>query len=364
MFAVTMLVGSALATQVVVDLKDGTPLSEAEEILGFELKWVHPLSADEGLAYLELPSLKERSSESEANTDQVVLEDPLTLELLDELENFAIVETIEPSIPYTAFSSDDFIPPNDPLYDKQWNFELIDAQKAWMHSTGSGITVAVLDTGLAIGKDLNKDQIETGLSFVSNEPTVTDKNGHGTHVAGTIAQATNNKYGTTGLAYGANLLPIKVLDRYGSGRSEWIAAGIDAAVDNGADVINLSLGGSLSKVVQIAVSKAIDAGVVVVAAAGNTGKRGVSSPASIEGVIAVSAIGPDSKLAPYSSYGPEIAIAAPGGNKMSPSGGILQETIVGSKFTFKELQGTSMACPHVSASIALILSALDAQEKS
>jgi hypothetical protein len=117
------------------------------------------------------------------------------------------------------------------------------------------------------------------------------------------------------------------------------------------------LGGSSSKVIQVAVNKALKKGVIVIAAAGNTGKKGVSSPASIQGVLAISATGPSEELAPYSSWGKEIFISAPGGDKSKPNGGILQETISGNKTDFLEFQGTSMATPHVSGAVAVLLGA-------
>ncbi len=141
-------------------------------------------------------------------------------------------------------------------------------------------------------------------------PTAADDHGHGTHVAGTIAQATHNGVGAAGIAPNATILPYKVLSASGGGQSTWIAAAIDDAVDNGAQVINLSLGGGHSDIVVLAVEKARRAGVVVVAAAGNAGREGIGSPADAPAALAVTAVGPDDRIAPYSSWGKGVEIAA------------------------------------------------------
>jgi serine protease len=140
--------------------------------------------------------------------------------------------------------------------------------------------------------------------------------------------------------------------------SQWIAAAVDEAVDQGAQVINLSLGGPHSAVLHNAVAKAVDQGVVVVAAAGNSSSEGLGCPAHVDGVVAVSATGPDDSLAPYSTWGKGVVLAAPGGDKRVEGGGILQDTIDGQGgHAFRELQGTSMATPHVAGSVAVMLGA-------
>lgn len=321
----------AQADSLVIDFKDGLTLSQVSNIVGEELKWAHPNSEDESLCILET---------NHAN------------ELILEFSDHSEIEAIELSITFEAFGL-----PDDPLYDQQWNFPLIGASSGWEQGGGRGILVAVIDTGVATVSDLRKSNIREGVSFVSNEPSWQDENGHGTHVAGTIAQATNNGIGTAGIAPEVDILPLKALGKYGSGQSEWIASAIDEAVDQGADVINLSLGGSHSKVIEVAVKKALQSGVVIVAAAGNTGTEGISSPASINGVIAVSATGPNDSLAPYSSWGDGITLSAPGGDTTKEGGGILQQTIKGGEEVFIGLQGTSMASPHVAAAAAVLLGA-------
>ena len=245
--------------------------------------------------------------------------------------------------------------PNDPMYDKQWNFHNINVEGAWQETKGDGVTVAVIDTGVTQVRDLNETKFVQGYNFVNDTTNARDDNGHGTHVAGTIAQATHNSYGVSGIAYESQIMPLKVLDESGAGTVADIAEAIKFAADNGADVINMSLGGGgENQLMKEAIEYAHRKGVVIVAAAGNSNDNGAEYPARYPHAIGVSAFGPDGEKAPYSNYGAGVEISAPGG---SDAGKILQETIdpdnKGTN-TFMGLQGTSMAAPHVSAVAALI----------
>jgi len=321
------------ADPAVVDLVDGTSLHTASSALNLPLQWVHENTEDDGLTTVEDISDK----------------------ALESLSKHPLVEAAERSQVYQASSVfwGEWTP-NDPLYPKQWNLHRIHAASGWQVGGGQGITVAIIDTGIRAIPDLEGTSILDGISFVENTKDTTDNNGHGTHVAGTIAQTTDNEIGVAGVAPNSTLLPIKVLGADGFGRSEWIAAAIDEACDRGANVLNLSLGGPQSEVVSIAVQKALKRGVLIVAAAGNTGQEGVQFPAALPGVLAVSAVGPGDELAPYSTWGSSVAISAPGGDKSKPDGGILQGTIDND---FGAFQGTSMAAPHVSGALAALLGA-------
>jgi serine protease len=275
--------------------------------------------------------------------------------ILDALSHDPRVEHAEPMALYRAT----FVP-DDPLYEsKQWHLKRVGAERAWGYSCGQGITVAVIDTGVAcfdkgpfsrVG-DLAGTRCEGGWNFVGDNAQAADDHGHGTHVAGTIAQTTNNGVGTAGLAYCATLMPVKVLSKQGFGTVANVAEGIRFAADNGAQVINMSLGGPIkSKIIEDAVNHALGKGVVIVAAAGNSGKS-VGYPAAYPGVIAVSATDDKDQIAYFSSRGPEVAIAAPGV-------AVTQQTVCNGGANkceiFGTFNGTSMASPHVAGIAAMV----------
>lgn len=241
----------------------------------------------------------------------------------------------------------------------QWNYTALQLHPIHVHRIGSGTLVAVIDSGVnRTGTDLNGTgqvaQVLDGCDWVTS-PTnvcrgtgVVDENGHGTHVAGIIA-AKNDGFGITGVAPGSQILPLRVLDASGSGYLSDIAAAIDYAVSNNADVINLSLGGTANfYLIEDAVNRAVNAGVVVVAAAGNSGPSNTlpSYPAAYGSVIAVAATDSSGTVASYSNQGAYLDIAAPGSAIIStyPNG-------------YASLSGTSMASPHVAGIAAMMLEA-------
>jgi serine protease len=318
--------------------------------------------------------------------------------------------------------------PNDPFYDRQWNFPAIDMERAWdiQPEAGSTITVAVLDSGVAfrtanvqyasrfsfrlapggpifpplgvvsvpfaVAPELGEAKFVSPRDFIWDDDLPFDLDGHGTHVTGTIGQLTNNNVGVAGMAYNVRIMPVKVIDEvwdfiFGApngGTDDVVARGIRYAADNGANVINMSIGreaGGPATVVDEAIRYAISRGVFVAIAGGNTADSGnapsrtAENAPGINGMMAVAAIGRELDRAFYSTTNNYVEIAAPGGDfRVDPQrGGILQQTIdqdllhtytLGPQrytapradmFAYYFFQGTSMATPHVAALAAMLM---------
>jgi serine protease len=319
--------------------------------------------------------------------------------------------------------------PNDPLYDRQWNFPAIDMERAWdiQPAAGNEITVAVLDTGVAfrtqmlryensrvpcrlepggplfpppgivdvpfaVAPELGDGKFVAPRDFIWNDDRPFDLDGHGTHVSGTIGQLTNNGVGVAGMAYNVRIMPVKVIDDAwdclfnspGFGTDDTVARGIRYAADNGANVINMSIGrttGGPAVAIEDAIRYAVTRGVFVSVAAGNsfdTGNapnRNAEAAPSINGMMAVAAVGRALDRAYYSTTNTYVEIAAPGGDQRrdGTTGGVLQQTLDqallhtyedgparltpprADVFAYYYWQGTSMATPHVSAFAAMLM---------
>lgn len=259
--------------------------------------------------------------------------------------------------------------PNDPLINFQWQWHNISAYDAWDKNTGANVTVAVLDTGITSNPADGISCIVSPYNVYNGNFSAPDGDGHGTHVAGTIAQQTNNNVGVVGLAYDACVMPVKVLDDSGSGGMGEIADGIYYAVNNGAKVINMSLGINArfnitsDPILDPALAYANDNGVTLVAASGNDGNRkNISFPSSHPLVISVGATDFNNNVTSYSNKGSKLDLVAPGGDTSADrngdgyADGILQETDIGEGNGYYFFQGTSMAAPHVSALSAMLIS--------
>jgi serine protease len=317
--------------------------------------------------------------------------------------------------------------PNDPFYNLQWNLPALEMERAWdiQPQAGNEIVVAVLDSGVAfrtmtlrytaeefnwpeggpefpalgsvavpfaVAPELGDAKFVSPWDFIWDDEWPLDLDGHGTHVTGTIGQLTNNGVGVAGMAYNVRIMPVKVIDDawdfiFNSpyiGTDDTVARGIRYAVDNGADVINMSIGrteGGPATVVDDAIRYAVSRGVFVAVSAGNTADSGnapnrtAQSAPSISGMMAVAAVGRALERAYYSTTNSYVEITAPGGDQRRDggAGGILQQTLdldllhtyeLGPEdftppradmFAYYYFQGTSMATAHVSALAALLM---------
>lgn len=272
-----------------------------------------------------------------------------------QIEAMPIVDYIEPVTSYNAVAT-------DAQYSYQWslnntgsdgmknadirNTQLQKLAKATKLST---TTIAVIDTGVDHTLQDLKNVVVTkkGRNYVDRQQDAMDDYGHGTHVAGIIAAQANNGYSMTGINQKTKILPVKVLDASGSGTNEGIALGIKYAVDQGAKIINLSLGGSYSRTLEAALKYAYDKNVAVIAASGNDGAQAISYPGSSRYVISVGATNALDVVSDYSNYGYKLDVVAPGSNipSLLPNGNVTY------------LSGTSMAAPHVAAIVGLMKSA-------
>lgn len=286
--------------------------------------------------------------------------------------------------------------PDDTHYSKQWHYPLIQLPEAWDVTTGSSsVIVAVIDTGVLLNHPDLAGQLTTGYDFISDVARANDGNGrdanpddpgdetqggssfHGTHVAGTIAAASDNTRGVAGVGWDLKIMPLRALGVGGGTSADIIqalryAAGLTnvsgSLPDQKADIINLSIGGPDSSAAEQAVFTQVrEAGVIIVAAAGNEATSNPSYPAAYDGVVSVSAVDSNTQLAPYSNFGTSVDVAAPGGNTsrdLNNDGypdGIL--STVGNdssgsvEYVYGFYQGTSMAAPHV-AGVAGLMKAL------
>jgi cell wall-associated protease len=274
--------------------------------------------------------------------------------LIDKLKKLPEVEFIEPVRKYHALS--------DVQYPHQWSLSNtgqdggiqgadinhLPLQKFLKQQDLKETLIAVVDTGVdsSLADLKGKVRTDLGRNFVARNNDANDDEGHGTHVTGIIAANIDNGYSMAGIHPNAKILPVKVLNEFGEGETDQVALGIIYAADQGAKVINLSLGGYYSRTIEYALQYAAAKNVTIVAASGNEGSGELSYPASSKHAIAVGSTNRLDIVADYSNFGEELALVAPGSEipSLLPDGNVTY------------LSGTSMATPHVTAVAGLLLS--------
>jgi subtilisin family serine protease len=247
----------------------------------------------------------------------------------------------------------------DPLRSQQWGLSMIESDGAHSTDTGRGAVVAVVDSGVDAGHPDLQGRLLPGHDFVDNDDTPQDGNGHGTHVTGIIAANAGNGVGVSSVAPGAKVMPIRVLDDSGEGDVTRVAEGINYAVDHGAQVINLSLGPDVPLVgsdpsYSAAIDRALNRGVIVVAASGNDGVPTCEQPSGEGRLLCVGSVDRRGMRSFFSSFGQGLGITAPGGSSVPVQGEDILSTW--NDGGYETLAGTSQAAPHVSGVAALLVS--------
>ena len=297
-------------------------------------------------------------------------------DIVDAYNKNPLIEYAEPNFALYKLS----VTPNDPYYYEQWGLPLIHANDGWDITKGnSDVIIAVVDSGIDFTHEDLQDKVWInpiegsagnknngidddgngyiddweGWDFFASDNDPSDLDGHGTHVSGIAAAVTNNGKGVAGVSWNSKIMVVRVLNFRGMGFVDITADGVRYAADNGAKVINMSLGSysfvdSMNEAVQYAYNK----GCVLVAAAGNDGDPTVEYPASYENVIGVGSIGPDNNRSSFSTYNESVDVCAPGGDGGSSNSGNILSTYKGNAYAYS--YGTSMSTPFVSGLASLI----------
>lgn len=290
------------------------------------------------------PNLKKFTASSKSDYDY----------LLKKLKNDSTIEIVQPNIKYKKSDLNNVnyqiknISANDSYLPDQWYINDLNILKALEYNSGSNITVAVVDTGIDYNHEDLVNKVIGGIDYTGTG-SYNDNEGHGTHVAGTIAAISNNAKGILGIAPSTKLLAVKVLDANGEGDTLSISQGIIWAADHGAKIINLSLGSTSSdQILKNSIDYASNKGVILVAAAGNDGSKNICYPAAYDNVLSVGATNESNELASFSNFGDKIDFVAPGVNILS--------TVPSFYNYYEYMSGTSMSTAVASGQLALLVS--------
>ncbi|SDY76471.1 S8 family serine peptidase [Thermoactinomyces sp. DSM 45892] len=321
------------------------PVSKAAEVAknSIIVKFKSNISTTKKASLLKSNKANVLSENKKLGFQVIKVQDQTVKEAVEQYSKMPEVEYAEPRQLAHAFWE-----PNDPHIPQQYGLQKMQVPQAWDVTKGSSSTVvAVVDTGVQANHEDLAGKVVPGYDFVDNDNNADDGQGHGTHVAGTVAANTHNNIGVAGVAPEVKVMAVRVLDSNGSGTYDWVANGITYAADNGAKVINMSLGGSGgSQALEDAVNYAWSKGVVIMAAAGNTPSTAPNYPAYYANCIAVAATDSNDAKASFSTHGSWVDVAAPGVDIIS--------TKMGGGYV--KYSGTSMATPHAAAVAALVAS--------
>jgi len=314
-----------IADQVVVGLEADLDLAAIEALAGRAGLRVVRVEAGSGLAVLAL-----------------------ALDDAGDVEAALAALAAEPGVRYAEpnYAARVALTPNDPFFPLMTGRQSAGIEQAWDLTTGDpGVLVAVLDTGVDPNHPDLANQLQGGFDFVNQTATLTDDNGHGTAMAGIVAAEGDNGAGVVGVAFGSRILPVKVADAQGVASVADVAAGIDYAIQQGARVINLSLGVRIgSQALEDAVNRALNAGVVVVAAAGNDPVHRESYPAAYPGVVSATVLGPQGDLGFESVLAPGVDVGCPGEEVLTTLPGDVYGFVSGSSAAAAYASGVAALC--------------------